>query len=187
MSLNDTMTNLMNAVRTVLGSQNKISITDATRELNGFAKTSNYLIAMPTLSSGNTVSTPEGNSQTITVDGTNGYFEIGIKNDKYFSASKGSRVRQSVLLRSSYELNTFTISFFTVSSSGVSAHHIVPMTISKLGDKFYKLSADYTVTEDARIRLLDFYNDSAHAFIPKEKITFTFSQPFVGVVSQVGG
>lgn len=178
MSLNDTMTNLMNAARASVGINGKLTLPNATKELEQYAKMQNELLVFPEMSNDHETSRTAGLSQIIEFDNS-GFFELLPSNIQYLEVKKGDRIRQSFLLKTVSDINNFKISFY----ADETGHQFVSSSINRIGENLYKVSSDYTCIADARIRLFDFYEDS----MPKGHLVFQFSQPFAGFVSKLGG
>lgn len=178
MSLNDTMTNLMNAARASVGISGKLTLPNATKELEQYAKMQNELLVFPEMSNGHETSRTAGLSQIIEFDNS-GFFEMLPSNIQYLEVKKGDRIRQSFLLKTVSDINNFKISFY----ADETGHQFVSSSINRIGENLYKVSSDYTCIADARIRLFDFYEDS----IQKGHMVYQFSQPFTGFISKLGG
>lgn len=178
MSLEETMTGLMNAARSSVGIDRKLTLSSATKELEDFTKMPNQLLAFPEIIFGNFKSKSEGNSQIIEFD-SDGFFELLPSNVQYLNVKKGDKVRQSFLLETANDIPNFTISFYAYETG----HQIRTASINRVGKNLYKVSADYTCIADVQIRLLDFYVTS----LPAGHYIFKLSQPFAGFISQIGG
>ena len=172
------MTNLMNAARASVGISGKLTLSNATKELEQYAKMQNELLAFPEMSNGHETSRIAGLSQIIEFDNP-GFFELLPSDKQYLEVKKGDRIRQSFLLKTVSDINNFKISFYANETD----HQFVYSSINRIGENLYKVSSDYTCIADARIRLFDFYEDS----MPKGHLVFQFSQPFAGFISKLGG
>ena len=177
-SLSETMTSLMNAARASVGISGKLTLPNATKELEQYAKMQNELLVFPEMSNDHETSRTAGLSQIIEFDNS-GFFELLPSNIQYLEVKKGDRIRQSFLLKTVSDINNFKISFY----ADETGHQFVSSSINRIGENLYKVSSDYTCIADARIRLFDFYEDS----MPKGHLVFQFSQPFAGFVSKLGG
>lgn len=172
------MTSLMSAARASVGINGKLTLSNATKELEQYAKMQNELLAFPEMSNGHETSRASGLSQIIEFDNP-GFFELLPSNIQYLEVKKGDKIRQSFLLKTVSDINNFKISFY----ADETGHQFVALSINRIGENLYKVSSDYTCIADARIRLFDFYEDS----IPKGHLVYQFSQPFVGFISKLGG
>lgn len=178
MTLSDKMTALMNATRSSVGINGKLTFLNATKALEEYSKMSNQLLAFPEVVFSSAKSKPVGISQIIEFD-SQGFFEILPSNLQYLDVKKGDKIRQSFLLETVNDITDFHISFYAENTG----HQFPPTTVNHVGKDLYKVSADYTCIADAHLRILDLYE----AGIPAGHIVFKLSQPFVGFISQVGG
>lgn len=176
MSVSDVLKAHMDAVRSTTGLSEKINLSESTERLNDFSRTPNQLLIFPKVCFGEHESVQEGVSQTIEFD-CQGFYEILPSDIKYVDVKKGETLRQSFLLKSNIEIAGFFISFYAESTG----HQFQHANIIKITDGLYKISADYTPSQDIRIRILDLYQ----SVWPVGHMKFTFSQPFVGIISQM--
>lgn len=182
MTISSTMAALMDAVRNEVGTNEKMTIVDSTNKLKILTSTTNELLKMPVVTYlGKIQSELDENVQSLKFDNENNFLEILPQNSLWQKVSKGDVLKQSFLLESNVEFNRFTISFFG-SSTG---HHLIESSINQIKGHLYKISASYTAKTDESIRLLDLYEVDVFPY-PKN-IVLKFSQPFVGIISEVGG
>lgn len=176
MSVSDVLKAHMDAVRSTTGLSEKMNLSESTERLNDFSRTPNQLLIFPKVCFGELVSVQEGISQTIEFD-YQGFYEILPYVNQFLDVKKGETLRQSFLLKSNTEITVFFISFFAESTG----HQLRHANIIKITDGLYKISADYTPSQDVRIRILDLYQNG----LPAGHTKLTFSQPFVGIISQM--
>ena len=182
MTISSTMTALMDAVRNEVGTNEKMTIVDSTKKLKILTSTTNELLKMPVVTYlGKIQSELDENVQSLKFDNEDNFIEILPQNLLWQKVSKGDVLKQSFLLESNVDFNRFTISFFG-SSTG---HHLIESSINQIEGHLYKISASYTAKADESIRLLDLYEVDVFPY-PKNTV-LKFSQPFVGVVSELGG
>lgn len=180
MTASETLTALMDAVRGVSCTGDKLSIPEATQELSTIAGTDNKLLTMPLLIDvAQPGVTSAGNNflQTISVRGH--FFEILPKENVYIPVTKGETIKQAITIKANKTLPLFYISFFGTKSG----HHHVKINLLQIGSAKYRASAEYTFEQNESLRVFDLYNDK----LGEANMALTFSQPFVGVVSEVCG
>lgn len=169
MSLSETMTALMNAARTKFPLISKLGVKDLTQVLLSKVVINEQQIAM-------TGANPGPNGHMFSSARTAQIYPTDAA--KYsINVQKGQRVMQSVVIQTDGVLSSSYISFY----ENGKGHHNVTASVTKLGDRSYKLAADYVSDFNGSMLLQD---------INTLRITggtyFDVLHPYVAV-TQVGG